>query len=270
MLLKRIISGIILIFVALAAIFYLPQLGFEIVLAVIMLACAWEWTNLMHMKNPVERVLYLVIIALLFYAVTWVAMGYFLYTMFIGMLVLIALVNRYQTSQGQMKLPSVWWYIIGVLMLVTCWYSINIIRFRVSDLSHLIILLLIVWAADIAAFFTGKYFGKTKLCSFVSPNKSWEGFKGAAMAVFVLTMIQGVYYKMDCPHFLMTTLINMTTFVAAVYGDLFESMMKRMADVKDSGSIIPGHGGLLDRLDSLFFAAPCYATGIFIMALYLK
>ena len=195
-------------------------------------------------------------------------MGYFLYAVMLGMLALIIVIHRYQTAQAAFKFSEFWWYLIGVVMLVACWYSINIIRFKVGGSSHLLILLLIIWVTDTTAYFVGKKFGKDKLASVVSPSKTWQGVKGAALAVLVLTIIQGVFYRTNFPVFLATVLVNMATFVVAIYGDLFESMMKRMADCKDSGGLLPGHGGLLDRLYSLFFAAPCYATGLLLMTFY--
>jgi phosphatidate cytidylyltransferase len=186
----------------------------------------------------------------------------------LGILALILFVHRYQTTQVPFKLSEFWWYFIGIVMFVASWYSINIIRFKVGGSSHLLILLLIIWFTDTTAYFVGKKFGKDKLASVVSPNKSWQGVKGAALAILVFTIMQGVFYRTNFPIFLATVLVNMATFVFAIYGDLFESMVKRMADCKDSGGLLPGHGGLLDRLDSLFFAAPCYATGLLLMKLY--
>ncbi len=268
MLKQRIIMGCILIPLALLGIYYLPLLGFQLVLGIIALGCGWEWTHLMKMHALWERILFLVLIGLFCFAVTWVAMGYYLYAMLIGMAILIYFIHRFQTQKGQFQLKEVWWYVIGLFTIVTFWYSLCIIRFKVGGSDQLLFLLLIVWAADIGAFFVGRKFGKTTLCTFVSPKKNWEGVKGGAVCVFMVTLIEGIFYKTNFPHFLLMVFINMVTFIVAVYGDLFESMMKRMADVKDSGSLIPGHGGLLDRLDSLFFAAPWYATALLLTAIY--
>ncbi len=268
MLIPRIITAVVLIPLALLAIYYLPPLGFESVLGAIMLGCAWEWTTLMKMQTLFERIVYLVIIGLLFLAVVWLPMGYYLYAAVIGLVGLSFLLHHYQNQQGQFKLKGMWWYIIGIALFVTCWYSINIIRFKAGGANQVLMLLLIVWIADTAAYFTGTYFGKTKLAPLVSPNKSWEGIKGAATAVFILTLIEVVIAKLSFAVFVMVLLTNAATFIASIYGDLFESMMKRIADCKDSGGLLPGHGGLLDRLDSLFFAAPVYATGCLLMLIH--
>ncbi|MCD6048402.1 MAG: hypothetical protein K0S08_2049 [Gammaproteobacteria bacterium] len=270
MLLHRFLTALVLIPLALFAIFYLPLLPFQLILGLIMLGCGWEWTRLMKMKTWYEQALYLLLIALLCFAVIFLPMAIYLYVMSLGVIVLCVLVHHYQQRQGQFSLSEAWWYALGLLLFVTCWYSLNIIRFKAADSTHLLMLLLIVWTADIAAYFSGRFFGKNKLAPLVSPKKTWEGFKGAAMAVFVLTIIEAICYRLDFPHFLVTVLLNAVTFIACVYGDLFESMMKRMADCKDSGGLLPGHGGLLDRLDSLFFAAPVYAAGLMIIAIYYR
>jgi len=270
MLKKRIVTAAILIPLVLLAIFYLQpyQHVFETLVGVIILGCAWEWTNLMKVTSFIERVSYLLLIALLCYAITWVAMGYFLYTILALILSAIGMIHNYQSKQSPTRIPDFYWYLIGSLLFISCWYSINIIYFKVGGKYQLLMLLLLVWTTDSAAYFSGKYFGKTPLINHVSPAKTWEGVKGAALAVLMLTIIEGVVIRTNFSMFLFTVLINAATFVATIYGDLFESMLKRIANCKESGALLPGHGGLLDRLDGLFFAAPCYATGLLLMTFY--
>lgn len=270
MLKKRILTAAILIPLILLAIFCLQpyQHIFEALVGVIMLGCAWEWTSLMKISNPIERVSYLLLIALLCYAITWVAMGYFLYVIVACIIGAIAMIHNYQRKLSPARIPDLYWYLMGTILFISCWYSINIIYFKIGGKYQLLMLLLLVWTTDSAAYFSGKYFGKTLLISNISPAKSWEGVKGAAFAVLILTIIEGVIMRTNFPTFLFTSLINATTFIVTIYGDLFESMLKRIANCKDSGSLLPGHGGLLDRLDGLFFAAPCYATGLLLMTFY--
>lgn len=268
MLKQRILTAVVLIPLVLLAIYYLPQHFFEIFLGIIMLGCAWEWTKLMQVTNTLERISYICLVAVICYAITWIAMGYFLYIVMAAIVGAIVMVHSYQAKQSPARISDLYWYFIGTLLFVACWYSINIIRFKVGGSNQLLMLLLLVWATDSAAYFSGKYFGKTPLAAAISPAKSWEGIKGAALAVLLLTVVEGAIIRSNFSVFLVIVLINAATFVASIYGDLFESMMKRIANCKDSGSLLPGHGGLLDRLDSLFFAAPCYATGLLLMTFY--
>jgi phosphatidate cytidylyltransferase len=117
-----------------------------------------------------------------------------------------------------------------------------------------------VWAADIGAYFAGRRFGKRKLAPAVSPGKSWEGaLGGLACALLVsLTFAYALAVPWGAPLLLFTVLVA----VLSIFGDLFESVLKRTAGVKDSGGLLPGHGGVLDRLDALLPALPLAALGL--------
>jgi phosphatidate cytidylyltransferase len=121
-----------------------------------------------------------------------------------------------------------------------------------------LILLSLVAAADIGAYFTGRRFGRTKLAPQVSPGKTWEGVLGGAVAVSVVALLW-IWMGLFAWRFLVVAL---AVFAASVVGDLTESLFKRGAGLKDSGSILPGHGGILDRIDSLTAAAPVYVLGL--------
>lgn len=123
--------------------------------------------------------------------------------------------------------------------------------------------LLGTWFSDIGAFFVGRRFGKHSLAKKISPNKTWEGFIGGGISTMVVLSIYSYLYGLSLYYAIVWALL---VAVAAPAGDLFESMMKRFAGIKDSGNILPGHGGILDRFDSLLFAAPLLLSGIFLMA----
>jgi phosphatidate cytidylyltransferase len=120
-------------------------------------------------------------------------------------------------------------------------------------------MLIIVWAADIGAYFSGKRFGRVKLAPSISPGKTWEGVAGGLLAVLLLVVGRGYWAGSD-----LAVLVPFCLAVAmiSVVGDLTVSIFKRNAGVKDSGSLFPGHGGLLDRIDSVTAAAPLFALGI--------
>jgi len=122
---------------------------------------------------------------------------------------------------------------------------------------------LIVALADIGAYFSGRKFGKHKLASNVSPKKTWEGLFGGVATNILLVVVLGVFLKLDSDQWLILLGLVMITVLASVLGDLLESMIKRHRGIKDSGNILPGHGGILDRLDSLTAALPVF-TLVFI------
>ena len=132
----------------------------------------------------------------------------------------------------------------------------------------LMYLFLLVWGADSGAYFVGRKFGKKKLAPKVSPNKSVEGlYGGIATTVIIMLVVQYSYLNLTALQLILFLILSVITVFASVLGDLFESMIKRRAGIKDSGRVLPGHGGVLDRTDSLLAAAPIFATGIYILKL---
>ena len=129
-------------------------------------------------------------------------------------------------------------------------------------------LFLLVWGADSGAYFVGRKFGKKKLAPNVSPNKSVEGLYGGILTSMVIVVaVASLYLDMTWPELCLFLILSVITVFSSVLGDLFESMIKRRAGIKDSGRILPGHGGVLDRIDSLLAAAPIFATGIYVLKL---
>ena len=129
--------------------------------------------------------------------------------------------------------------------------------------TQLLALFALVWGADIFAYFGGKRFGKHRLASRVSPGKTWEGLMSALLGTQALALAGvGLFEPMSVAALVALTAL---TFVASVVGDLFESLLKRQRGVKDSGNLLPGHGGLLDRIDSLLAAAPVFTLGLILM-----
>lgn len=120
--------------------------------------------------------------------------------------------------------------------------------------------MLLVWGADIGAYFSGKRFGRRKLAVAVSPGKSWEGFYGGLASSLLLTLLAGLYFDWAARDLLLALLGAALVVAISVVGDLTESMFKRQAAIKDSSNLLPGHGGVLDRIDSLTAAVPMFAV----------
>ena len=148
--------------------------------------------------------------------------------------------------------------IVGALVLVPM--AVSVMTIKISHLYFLLSLVLVVSCADIFAFVGGKLFGRHKLMDKVSPGKTWEGLIfGVSGAMVIGNLLYLVSPTLNL--YIWNAVVAMTT-LAAVVGDLFESMIKRFRKVKNSGSVLPGHGGILDRLDSLCSAAPVYLCAL--------
>uniref|UniRef100_UPI003FA26E9D phosphatidate cytidylyltransferase n=1 Tax=Zoogloea ramigera TaxID=350 RepID=UPI003FA26E9D len=150
--------------------------------------------------------------------------------------------------------------LVGFVLLVPP--SLAIAHLRLLSPWLLLGVMAAVWVADIAAYFTGRAFGRRKLAPSISPGKSWEGAYGAVVgvAVYGLTCLSYIGYPLGEPGRLVLALVGLVAFTAvSIIGDLFESMVKRQAGVKDSGTLLPGHGGILDRIDSLTSTLPLAA-----------
>ena len=157
-------------------------------------------------------------------------------------------------------------YIIGFILIaaaVTALYAV-----WHSSPWWLMYVFLLVWGADSGAYFVGRKLGKKKLAPYVSPNKSVEGlYGGVATTIIIMIAVQYFYLHLTTIQLIPFLFLSILTVFASVLGDLLESMIKRRAGIKDSGRVLPGHGGVLDRIDSLLAAAPIFAAGMYILKL---
>jgi phosphatidate cytidylyltransferase len=148
-----------------------------------------------------------------------------------------------------------------MVILVALWVALMGLRGDFGP-GYVLFLLLLIWVADIGAYFAGRHWGQRKLAPVISPGKTWEGVWGATAAALAFALLGAAVLGIGTrwPWFVA---ICMVTVGFSIIGDLFESMIKRQRGVKDSGSLLPGHGGVLDRIDSLTAAAPVFLLGLY-------
>ncbi|MFG6668345.1 phosphatidate cytidylyltransferase [Halomonas sp. HNIBRBA4712] len=259
MLRQRIITAAWLAPLTLIGLFGLQGGAFALFTALIVLLGAWEWTNLAGVTRRAER-LKLTALTALFMAALWA--GGFAYASWplwlaaIGWAVNFYWVANYPEKRQQWQ-SRAGRLATGLWVLLTCWVGFNVLR--ESGGIWLLFVLLLVWSADIGAYFAGRRFGKRKLAPRVSPGKTWEGVYGALVATFLLALGFALWQPMGVTGgVILVAMTALITFVS-VLGDLFESMLKRFRDIKDSSNLLPGHGGVLDRVDSLTAAIPLFA-----------
>lgn len=267
MLKHRIITAAILIPIVVTSIFWPATSGFVLLFSLITVFGAWEWSTLCHASKQV-RILYTAsisfILASLFYLNT---KEIYLVTLVVGCiywLLAVFLVCFYQQQRNYLPKSTSLLLIVGVLLLIPMWSSAMLLKlFHADGAVLLMFLMLLVWSADTAAYFVGKKWGKHKLAPRVSPGKTWEGTVAGVLAGIVLSFCYVIVSNGELNNKVGFIMLSTLAVILSVFGDLMESLVKREADIKDSGNILPGHGGIMDRIDSLTAAGPIYVLGLF-------
>jgi phosphatidate cytidylyltransferase len=270
MLKQRIITALILIPLMLAVLFYIPIQAFCIVMGLVALMGAWEWSGLMQIRLPAKRCLYLIFIALTMMGAALLPVQSTLLFAFVWWLVATVLIIRYPHASQHWGQGIFWRSLMGVFTITPCWVALCYMRNQDDGVYALLFLLLLIWGADSAAYFTGRKWGRHPLAPKVSPGKTKEGVAGALLFVVVLVFALAWLNNMPLYITLWGLALALVTVIFSVIGDLFESMLKRQTGVKDSGKLLPGHGGILDRIDSLTAAAPVFAFGAWVLGMYVS
>ena len=257
MLKTRILTALVLLGLFLPALFYLPMIAWAGLMMALTLLCLREWAGFL-MWSPQATRIYLAVSALLglsllgllasrgFHWFFYQSMQWFSLATVFWLLVVPVAIYRNQFSR------SPWLNaLLGWGLLLALWMALVVTQ-EINP-KFLLVIISTIWLADSAAYFAGKHFGRHKLAPLVSPGKTWEGVAGALLAVAgyaALLRLSGAvttWWVLPC---------LWVVTIAGVYGDLFESHFKRRANLKDSGNILPGHGGLLDRVDGVIPALP--------------
>ena len=271
MLKVRILTAVVMLPVAVLVLFVFSEDAFAFSIGVIVAIGAWEWIRL---SGVVNRLVTLYLLLILSGALLW---SYFLPLIHVPVLLSIgcifwigasALVIIYPRSRKQLggRLIKLGF---GLLVLIPAYVALLYLRRHEAHVLLIALLVTTIWAADVGAYFVGRQFGITKLAPHVSPGKSWAGLFGGIIVALIVGMICVLIGQPAGEFFSPIILSTLTTIIAmtvlfSVSGDLFESLIKREQGVKDSSSLLPGHGGVMDRIDSLTAAAPIFALSIYL------
>ena len=304
MLKQRIITAAILATVIVSAVLMLPSDYFSLLIAIIVLIGAWEWLNLIDINSPAKRAVF---IGTLIFAMLFIHLWTYLLEALVPVMDNLATKYKFEMEDIRKQsgilewlvIPAVLFWLLVMLLirkaplemltlqlrlryksligwgiLLASWMFLSRLRsFYGSELT--LYFLLLIWIADIAAYFSGKKWGKTKLAPDISPGKTVEGVYGAlassAVCAIILCIALSIIYGKPITVMVAGDLIllSIITVQISVYGDLFFSLVKRQRGVKDSGNLLPGHGGVLDRIDSLIAAAPIFYAGIYLIYMVL-
>jgi phosphatidate cytidylyltransferase len=281
MLRQRVLTALVLAPLVILLILLLPTSIFALLLAVAFLAATWEWTRLAGMKIRTNRGILVTFAAIVFVALWLLRASTWLWPVMIAAGVawwLLVCVWLRHFAFGAAPTPENrnLKLLAGVFVVFPAWVAgVNI---HGSDPQVLIwglpaghfwafLAMLLVWAADTGAYFAGRFFGKRKLAPQISPGKTWAGVYGAFVTSALVVVVGGWLLGVRDVRLIGLIVVAIVTVASSIVGDLLESLMKRHANVKDSGALFPGHGGLLDRLDSVFAALPVFALGKLLLGL---
>jgi phosphatidate cytidylyltransferase len=252
----RVITALILLPLVLGAIYLLPLAGFALVFWLIVGVAAHEWAGLAGWTGSGARLGYVGVLALLSGA-AWVYPESRTGLLLAGAafwVSAIGVVLAYPRSGRWLGRPLL--VLAGWLVFLAAWSALIVIRERPAGAHWLVWLMVLVWAADIGAYFAGRRFGRRKLAPAVSPGKTWEGALGGVVLAGAVS--GGALLATGRWEPAWAGVIALLV-VISIFGDLFESVLKRHCGVKDSGTLLPGHGGALDRVDSLLAVLPFFA-----------
>lgn len=288
MLKQRIITALILAPLTLVGVFFLPLPWFGLLTGGVVLIGAWEWGAFIAARgqsqdNTLIRSIFTVSVALLLISFSVIVPldsvwqygqlhPLYLASLLVGALwwlISVLMVLCYPKGEAFWRHSDFLKGLFGQLTLIPFWLGIMAVRSYgyTNDpmLGGFLVLAIfvIVWGADIGAYFVGRQFGQRKLMPEVSPGKTIEGVLGGVITALGATFIAN-YYFFDIELIALLLLVGVTT-LASVFGDLSESMFKRSAGIKDSGNILPGHGGILDRIDSLTAAVPLFSLAYLLL-----
>ena len=270
MLLQRVLTALVLAPLMLAGIFLLPDVWFRIFIGIIVILGAWEWVNVAGIRHSFERIGLSAVFATLLCAVHFcIPVSHWLWPMLVLSLLLwwaLAAWLIFIYPQGALWLQSKRLRLLVALpVLGGFWMGLVWLKNQPQSVLLLTWLMLLVWGADIGAYFAGRAWGNRKLAPSVSPGKTWAGVYGGMATSIAVSLLIAFVYLPDHSLKGWVWLLCLSTMVVgiSVIGDLFESLLKRNRGIKDSSSLLPGHGGILDRIDSL-----CAATPMFVLLWY--
>ncbi len=262
----RIITALVLAPAVILLTLYLPTHWLSVVFLVVALLGLYEWNRLTIRTTALFSCVALGLVAatwwlvnqpLLLFAITVLATLFWMYQIY--------RLQRFaysKTATSDTRFGTIWAFFLGAFCLLGVWSALMLLHQQPQyGALATVALLVMVWSADCFAYFSGKAFGKHKLAPELSPNKTIEGVVGGLLGVCLIAVLSGwLVLNLSFPRLSVWIIAGLSIAIFSVVGDLYESRLKRLAGVKDSGHLLPGHGGILDRIDGVIAATPVFVT----------
>ncbi|PTU32166.1 phosphatidate cytidylyltransferase [Stenotrophobium rhamnosiphilum] len=270
MLMQRVITALLLLPVLLGMIWFAPTPWLYVFFSAAGLMIAWEWTGLMRWSgHSAKRYLYVAAMAIVLFAV-WAAPIEYRPWLFgvaaVWWVFSFILVSGFPQNFQRHPPSDIAMSLLGLLLISSTLLALATLHAMPNGVMRLIYLFFLIFAADTGAYFAGRTFGKHKLAPNVSPGKTIEGAIGGVLLCGAWSLVGGHYiFQAQGDALIALFVLSMVIAVFSIVGDLTESMFKRHAGIKDSGNILPGHGGILDRVDSILSAAPVMVLGLLLL-----
>lgn len=269
MLKNRFLTTLVLIPIVLLAVGFLPMPWFSVLVGMVIAWAAWEWAVLAGIISHYGRGLYVLLIAAALWAAYYLSVFWILVASLVVWIWIVAAILCYAFGFAPLGFQySIIKIVSGFFTLIPCWLAITALREDIGGPRWLLFGFVVVWTVDTGAYIAGRWWGKHTLITRVSPKKTWEGLWGGIISALLMAAVVGLIFRLPFDRIFLFCLLTLITVVFAIVGDLFESMLKRQAGVKDSGQFLPGHGGILDRIDSVVAALPVFVLCSLLMTYY--
>ncbi len=260
MLVPRILTALVLLALIVPALMYLAPAQLVLAIGGVMLVAAWEWGGFFPNATWKTRVFFTVFVALVLVALHQVPSLHLGFPVILWVAVVWWIVALIWILTKPDVVPSLAIFLAGLTVCVSAWVALSVLQLKTSlGPQWLLFLIVLIASADVGAYVAGRLFGRHKLAPRVSPGKTWEGVAGGVILSGLVAIAGNKWFAVQHWGFVM---LCVSVAWVSVVGDLAESLFKRNAGLKDSGRILPGHGGVMDRIDSLTAAAPIFVLGL--------
>ncbi|MCC6593767.1 MAG: phosphatidate cytidylyltransferase [Xanthomonadales bacterium] len=268
----RVLTALVLAPLAISGVLWLPSFWFALLFGVVLCYAIWEWTRVIGVRDRRLRALAVIVNGTIMATLLWLDPAPWLLPLaWVGVawwVLAIFWLRAFDFGSEPTRLNREIKMLVGGVMVVPAWVAAWMIhREPVAGPWWTLFVLVLIWVADVSAYFAGRSFGQHKLAPRISPGKTREGVYGALAGTVLFAAMAGwLIEPVPVGHGLLILLATVTVLFSIV-GDLFESLIKRQSNLKDSGSLLPGHGGMLDRIDSVLAALPIFVCGRFLIGL---